>query len=83
MPKRTEAPCDGCGVVSDDLAVKTADELSYCPDCLRRRKEDPPITYRGRTLLLSEFELQAKHDKDLAAALKGDTIQEQIEAGRK
>lgn len=81
MPKKDDAPvaaCHGCALVTE------VDADGYCDDCVALRYEDPPVTVQGRTLLLSELEAQAEAgDKDLAAALDGDTVQDQVTAARK
>lgn len=86
MPKKDDAPeyavCDGCGMERDDVDEPLGD-LYVCPVCAHRRANDPQITIHGRTLLLSELEAQAEAgDEDLAAALDGDTVQDQVRAAR-
>jgi hypothetical protein len=82
MPKHDDEPvtaaCHGCARVVD------VDEMGYCPTCAARRADDPIITIQGRALHLSELERQAAEgDENLAAAMDGDTVQEQIKAARK
>ena len=82
MPKKDDAlemeACHGCALVTE-----TNDD-GYCDACAAIRAEDPPVTIHGRTLLLSELEAQAEAgDKDLAAALEGDSVQDQVRAARK
>jgi hypothetical protein len=83
MPKREDdAPeqvaCHGCALVTE------VDENGYCAACAEIRADDPVVTVLGRTLLYSEMQAQAEAgDKDLAAALDGDTVQDQIRAARK
>jgi hypothetical protein len=83
MPKKDDAPeyavCDGCARVID---VEDGRYCGYCADCVEIRADDPPVTIHGRTLLLSELEAQAEDDEDLAAALDGDTVQDQVRAAR-
>jgi hypothetical protein len=80
MPKKDDAPemavCDGCGMERADVTE------GLCPDCAERRKDDPQITVQGRTMTVSELERQAEDDEHLAAALKGDTVQDQIKAAK-
>jgi hypothetical protein len=85
MPQKDDAPeyavCDGCGMFRAD--TESLGDLMLCPGCAEIRADDPPVTIHGRTLLLSELEAQAEAgDEDLAAALDGDTVQEQVRAAR-
>jgi hypothetical protein len=84
MPKKDDAPeysvCDGCGMFRAD--TESLGDLMLCPGCAEIRADDPPVTIHGRTLLLSELEAQAEDDEDLAAALDGDTVQDQVRAAR-
>ena len=84
MPKKKDEPvvCDGCGAERDDIAKPNANGLRYCDACVMRRKSDSTISVQGRTLTLSELKTQAKDDKDLAAALEGDTVKDQIKAAK-
>lgn len=89
MPKNDDAEmavCDGCGMERDDVSVvafrTNATDGSYCPECAERRMADPIVTIQGRTLLYSELEAQAEDDEHLAAALEGDSIQDQIKAAK-
>lgn len=79
MPK-DDAPeyavCDGCGMFRAD--TESLGDLMLCPGCAETRADDPPVTVRGRTLLLSELLDQADSDPDLRAALPGDSVMEQI-----
>lgn len=76
MPKDDDAPalavCDGCGMERTDVAD------GLCPDCADRRADDPAVTVQGRAMTVSELMMQAEDDKDLAAVLPGDSLQEQI-----
>jgi hypothetical protein len=94
MPKKDEdikgvlvTVCDGCGRVTEEASeggfIEATDGPHYCASCAEIRADDPPVTIHGRTLLLSELEAQAEAgDKDLKAALGGDTVQEQVKAAR-
>lgn len=76
MPRKNEdqpAVCDGCGMERADVTD------GYCPDCAERRADDPHVTVQGRALTVSELMMQAEDDKDLAAVLPGDSLQEQID----
>lgn len=85
MPKKDDAPdyavCDGCGMFRAD--VDSADDLMLCPGCADNRADDPPITVQGRTMPLSELKMQAEDDEHLAAALDGDTVQDQVKAAKR
>lgn len=89
MPKKDDAPelavCDGCGMelAADALAEPDGRGLAYCPVCAERRTDDPVVAVHGRMLTLSELEAQAEDDEHLAAALDGDTVQDQIKAAKK
>lgn len=80
MPKKDDAPivCDGCGMERDDVSASSG----YCSDCAERRADDPQVVVQGRALTVSELEMQAEDDEHLAAALKGDSIQDQIKAAK-
>lgn len=94
MPNKDDAPemavCDGCGMEkpADDLnparvhdaGPVAASDMSYCDACAERRADDPSVTIQGRTMPYSELEVQAEDDEHLAAALKGDSVQDQIKA---
>jgi hypothetical protein len=85
MPKKDDAPelgvCDACGREMPTGGLPDlVGYLRYCADCAERRADDPAITVQGRTMPLSELKAQAEDDKDLAAALDGDTVKSQIEA---
>jgi hypothetical protein len=84
MPKKDDAPeiavCDGCGMERDD--VDQVGAVMLCVDCEKRRIDDPQIVVQGRALTVSELEMQAEDDEHLAAALKGDSIQDQIKAAK-
>jgi hypothetical protein len=81
MPKKDDAPeltvCDGCGMERDDVNGD-----GYCPACAERRADDPQVTVQGRALTVSELEMQAEDDEHLAAALKGDSVQDQIKVAK-
>jgi hypothetical protein len=80
MPRKNEAQpavCDGCGMERADVVN------DLCPDCAARRANDPAVTVQGRALTVSELEMQADDDKDLAAALDGDSVQDQIKAAKR
>lgn len=74
--------CDGCGL---NTTVSEADErgMAYCDACERRRVDDPMVVVHGRALTLSELEAQAEDDEHLAAALGGDSVQDQVKAAKK
>lgn len=81
MPQHDDAPepagCHGCARVIE------LNQDGYCEDCAQRRADDPVVTIHGRSLHYSELKMQAEAgDKDLAAAIEGDTVQEQIAAAR-
>jgi hypothetical protein len=81
MPNHDDEPtleaCHGCAVVTE------VNDDGYCDACAERRAADPVITIQGRSLHLSELERQAAEgDENLAAALDGDTVQEQIKAAK-
>lgn len=81
MPKRDDEPttaaCHGCAIVTE------VNEDGYCDTCVERRADDPSVFVQGRTLLVSELQAQAEDDPGLAAALDGDTVQEQIKAAKR
>jgi hypothetical protein len=87
MPKKDDAPeyavCDGCGMERAD--TEALGDLMLCPGCAERRADDPVVTIHGRTLHYSELRAQAEDgDKStLAAALEGDSVQDQVRAARK
>ncbi len=89
MPKHTDdapelAVCDACGMERADVADEPNDRgLRYCSDCVERRADDPAVTVLGRALTVSELHAQAEDDEGLAAALPGDSVQEQIAAGKR
>ncbi len=88
MPKRErdKAPtlvgCDGCGMVVEALSEPDHLGFEYCPVCEKNRAGDPAVRVNGRVLTVSELYAQAKDDKALAAALPGDSVQEQIRAAK-
>lgn len=88
MPKHEDAPetmvCDGCGLERSDMSEEpNAAGYHYCDMCRARRATDPQVTVQGRTMLASELRAQAENDKDLAAALEGDTVQDQMKAAKR
>lgn len=87
MPKQDDAPemavCDACGRLGEDVRLAHADGWWYCLTCAERRIDDPIVTVQGRALTVSELEMQAEDDKDLAAALEGDSVQDQIKAAKR
>lgn len=88
MPQKDTAPepmvCDGCAQERYDVE-SNSDTQGYqlCAVCSDLRADDPVVTIHGRTLLASEVEMQAKSDKDLKAAMAGDSYTEQLKAGKR
>jgi hypothetical protein len=84
MPKKDDAPeyavCDGCGMERDD--VDRVGDLMLCEACENHRADDPVVTIHGRMLHYSELKAQAEDDEHLAAALDGDSVQDQVRAAR-
>lgn len=66
-----------------DAGLSDQGALHLCDDCRKNRADDPVVYVRGRALLVSELERQAKEDPELAAALDGDTVQEAIKAAKR
>jgi hypothetical protein len=79
MPKHEDPPqmaCHGCAI------ERPVNEQGFCDTCSALRDDDPVVTVQGRTMPLSELRRQAETDANLAAALDGDTVQDQIKAAR-
>ena len=85
MPKKDAevVVCDGCATERADIAEPNDAGLRYCDACAERREGDPQIVVQGRALTVSELKTQAEDDEDLAAALEGDTVKDQIKANKR
>lgn len=86
MPRKDDAPvpivCDGCGMERED--TDQVGDLMLCADCAERRADDPVVTIHGRSLHYSELRAQADAgDVDLAAAMDGDSVQDQVRATKR